>query len=176
MQQAWLKKRLDTFLPALMRKHGIDLWVVPMREVQRGSGVLVDYRARDVRRAAAHDLRVLRQVRRRRRAGRARPASNASRSAARRRAACSRRRTVREAPSAAAGRRRARPSSGATSSGTLLKEVIEERKPKVIGIDRSKIVRVHRRALERRAAGDDARRSGARGRRGSATPKRCRST
>ena len=31
-QQAWLKKRLDTFLPALMRKHGIDLWVVPMRE------------------------------------------------------------------------------------------------------------------------------------------------
>jgi Xaa-Pro aminopeptidase len=32
MQQAWLKKRLDTFLPALMRQHGIDLWVVPMRE------------------------------------------------------------------------------------------------------------------------------------------------
>ena len=32
MQQAWLKQRLDTFLPALMRKHGIDMWVVPMRE------------------------------------------------------------------------------------------------------------------------------------------------
>ena len=32
MQQAWLKKRLDTFLPALLRKHGIDMWVVPMRE------------------------------------------------------------------------------------------------------------------------------------------------
>jgi Xaa-Pro aminopeptidase len=32
MQQAWLKKRLDTFLPALMRKHAIDFWVVPMRE------------------------------------------------------------------------------------------------------------------------------------------------
>jgi hypothetical protein len=32
MQQAWLKARLDTFLPALMRKHGVDLWVVPMRE------------------------------------------------------------------------------------------------------------------------------------------------
>jgi len=31
-QQAWLGKRLDTFLPGLMRKHGIDLWVVPMRE------------------------------------------------------------------------------------------------------------------------------------------------
>jgi hypothetical protein len=32
MQQDWLRKRLDTFLPELMRKHGIDLWVVPMRE------------------------------------------------------------------------------------------------------------------------------------------------
>jgi Xaa-Pro aminopeptidase len=32
MQQDWLKTRLDTFLPPLMRKHGIDLWVVPMRE------------------------------------------------------------------------------------------------------------------------------------------------
>jgi Xaa-Pro aminopeptidase len=32
MQQDWLKKRLDAFLPALMRKHGVDLWVIPMRE------------------------------------------------------------------------------------------------------------------------------------------------
>src|SRR5689334_10652765 len=32
LQHGWLKKRLDTFLPALMRKHGIDMWVVPMRE------------------------------------------------------------------------------------------------------------------------------------------------
>lgn len=32
MQQAWLKQRLDTFLPALMRTHGVDMWVVPMRE------------------------------------------------------------------------------------------------------------------------------------------------
>ena len=31
-QQVWLKQRLDTFLPALMRAHGIDFWVVPMRE------------------------------------------------------------------------------------------------------------------------------------------------
>ncbi len=31
-QQTWLKKRLDTFLPPLMRQHGIDMWVVPMRE------------------------------------------------------------------------------------------------------------------------------------------------
>jgi Xaa-Pro aminopeptidase len=32
MQQRWLRQRLDTFLPALLRKHGIDMWVVPMRE------------------------------------------------------------------------------------------------------------------------------------------------
>ena len=32
MQQEWLRKRLDQFLPALMRRHGIDMWVVPMRE------------------------------------------------------------------------------------------------------------------------------------------------
>jgi hypothetical protein len=32
LQQDWLTKRLDTFLPSLMRKHGIDMWVVPMRE------------------------------------------------------------------------------------------------------------------------------------------------
>jgi Xaa-Pro aminopeptidase len=32
MQQQWLKKRLETFLPPLMRKYGIDMWIVPMRE------------------------------------------------------------------------------------------------------------------------------------------------
>ena len=32
MQHSWLKQRLDTFLPPLMRTYGIDLWVVPMRE------------------------------------------------------------------------------------------------------------------------------------------------
>ncbi|HEU5218056.1 MAG TPA: Xaa-Pro aminopeptidase, partial [Gemmatimonadales bacterium] len=32
LQQRWLRQRLDTRLPALMRKYGIDMWVVPMRE------------------------------------------------------------------------------------------------------------------------------------------------
>ena len=31
-QQAWLKERLDSILPGLMHKYGIDMWVVPMRE------------------------------------------------------------------------------------------------------------------------------------------------
>jgi Xaa-Pro aminopeptidase len=32
MQQRWLDERMKTVLPALMRKHGIEMWVVPMRE------------------------------------------------------------------------------------------------------------------------------------------------
>lgn len=32
VQQAWLDRRIRTVVPALMRKHGIDMWVVPMRE------------------------------------------------------------------------------------------------------------------------------------------------
>ena len=31
-QQQWLNTRLTTVLPDLMRKHGVDMWVVPMRE------------------------------------------------------------------------------------------------------------------------------------------------
>ncbi|MBM4193132.1 MAG: aminopeptidase P family protein [Gemmatimonadetes bacterium] len=32
MQQVWLQKRLDTFVPGLLRKYGIDFWVITMRE------------------------------------------------------------------------------------------------------------------------------------------------
>ena len=32
IQQRWLQRRMDTVLPALMRKYGVDFWVVPMRE------------------------------------------------------------------------------------------------------------------------------------------------
>lgn len=31
-QQRWLAERLDSILPKLMRREGIDMWVVPMRE------------------------------------------------------------------------------------------------------------------------------------------------
>jgi Xaa-Pro aminopeptidase len=31
-QQAWLDKRLKVALPAIMKKHGVEMWVVPMRE------------------------------------------------------------------------------------------------------------------------------------------------
>jgi Xaa-Pro aminopeptidase len=31
-QQRWLDQRMKTVLPALMKKHGVEMWVVPMRE------------------------------------------------------------------------------------------------------------------------------------------------
>lgn len=32
VRQQWLETRLRTVLPSLMRKHGVDAWVIPMRE------------------------------------------------------------------------------------------------------------------------------------------------
>jgi Xaa-Pro aminopeptidase len=32
LQQQWLAQRVEQVLPALMRRHGVDMWVVPMRE------------------------------------------------------------------------------------------------------------------------------------------------
>ena len=32
VQQRWLQQRMDSVLPAIMRKHGVEMWVIPMRE------------------------------------------------------------------------------------------------------------------------------------------------
>ncbi len=32
IQQAWLASRLESVLPRLMREHGVDMWIIPMRE------------------------------------------------------------------------------------------------------------------------------------------------
>jgi Xaa-Pro aminopeptidase len=32
VRQQWLEQRMATVLPALMRKYGVDMWVIPMRE------------------------------------------------------------------------------------------------------------------------------------------------
>ena len=60
LQQEWLRKRLDTFLPALMRKHGIDLWLALDAGGQRGPRVPGHHLARDLRRKTTNDLRLLR--------------------------------------------------------------------------------------------------------------------
>lgn len=32
VRQQWLQQRMETVLPAVMRKYGVDMWVIPMRE------------------------------------------------------------------------------------------------------------------------------------------------
>ena len=135
MQQAWLKKRLDTFLPALLRKHGIDMWVVPMREYNEDP-VFSSITAPETFFARRRTIYVF--FDKCAAAGApvdAAPASSASRSAAPRRAACSTRARSMKAVTAAVGGRQAE--LWGDEQWMALKQVIEERKPKVIGIDRS---------------------------------------
>ena len=67
MQQEWLKKRFDTFLAPLMRKHGDRHVGHPDAGIRGRPGLQGADRARDLCRAAPDHLRVLRQMRRRRR-------------------------------------------------------------------------------------------------------------
>ena len=141
--------------------------------IQRGSGVLVDHLAGNVLRAPPHDLRVLRQVRRGQRAGDAgvRRAHRARRNVAGRRLRRaqldeSRDRRGRRPPGRALGRRAV---DGAQAG---------DRRAQAEG-DRHRSVddvRVQRRPVERRAAGDE--RGARRGvdARGFATPSACRSS
>jgi Xaa-Pro aminopeptidase len=136
LQQAWLKKRLDTFLPPLMRKYGIDLWVVPMREYNEDP-VFSSITAPATFFARRRTIYVFFDTCA---ATSATPAS-----------ACVERialggtsqggvfvpRTSTKAVAGATGARQAE--LWGDEQWVLLKEVIEERKPKVIGIDRSKV-------------------------------------
>ena len=138
MQQDWLKKRLDTFLPALMRKHGIDMWVVPMREYNEDPGVLAIV-APETFAARRRTIYVFFDTC---------AAAGTAPSACVRRAHRARRHV--------AGRRvrgqalDARPAGSNVGRGQqaelwgdeqwqVLKAVIEERKPRVIGINRSTV-------------------------------------
>jgi hypothetical protein len=135
MQQAWLKKRLDTFVPPLMRKHGIDLWVVPMREYNEDP-VFSSITAPETFAARRRTIYVFFD----KCAAAKAPATPG----------CIERialggtsqggafdaRTSAKAVVAAVGGRQAE--LWGDEQWQALKQVIEERKPKVIGIDRSK--------------------------------------
>jgi Xaa-Pro aminopeptidase len=135
MQRAWLKKRLDTFVPALMRKHGIDLWVVPMREYNEDP-VFSSITAPETFAARRRTIYVFFD-----KCAAARAPTTPS---------CIERialggtsqggvfdaRTSAKAVKAAVGGRQAE--LWGDEQWQALKQVIEERKPKVIGIDRSK--------------------------------------
>ena len=134
MQQAWLKKRLDTFLPALLRKHAIDMWVVPMREYNEDP-VFSSITAPETFFARRRTIYVFFDKC---------AAANAPVTPA-----CIERialggtsqggvfdaRTSMKAVTAAVGGRQAE--LWGDEQWMALKQVIEERKPKVIGIDRS---------------------------------------
>src|SRR3954470_3572372 len=136
MQQDWLKKRLDTFLPALMRKHGIDMWVVPMREYNEDP-VFSSITAPETFFARRRTIYVF--------------FDKCAAAGAPVTPACVERialggttqggvfdaRASMKAVTAAVGGRQAE--LWGDEQWMALKEVIEERKPKVIGIDRSKI-------------------------------------
>jgi Xaa-Pro aminopeptidase len=135
MQHEWLKKRLDTFLPGLMRKHGIDLWVVPMREYNEDpvfSSIVAPETFFARRRtiyvffdkcAAANAPVTPRCVERIALGGTSQGGVFDAR-------------TSTKAVTAAVGGRQAE--LWGDEQWYALKQVIEERKPKVIGIDRSK--------------------------------------
>ena len=136
MQQQWLQKRLDTFLPALMRKHGVDLWVVPMREYNEDP-VFSAIVAPETFSARRRTIYVFFD----------RCAASGEAPAAR----CVER--IALGGTSQGGVFTARRSTKAVASGAVgggqaelwgdeqwnaLKQVIEERNPKVIGIDRSR--------------------------------------
>jgi len=134
MQQQWLKKRLDGFLPALMRKHAIDMWVVPMREYNEDP-VFSSITAPETFFARRRTIYVFFDKC---------AAANTPVTAA-----CIERialggtsqggifdaRTSMKAVTAAVGGRQAE--LWGDEQWMALKQVVEERKPKVIGIDRS---------------------------------------
>jgi Xaa-Pro aminopeptidase len=137
LQQEWLRKRLDTFLPGLMRKHKIDLWVVPMREYAEDP-VFVALAAPETFAARRRTIYVFFD----------RCASAATAPAP----SCVER--IALGGSSQGGvfeaRRSARPADSNVGRGRqaelwgdeqwqVLKSVIEERAPRVIGIDRSTV-------------------------------------
>src|SRR5262252_1864750 len=136
MQHEWLKKRLDAFLPALMRKHAIDMWVVPMREYNEDP-VFWSIAAPETMAARRRTIYVF--FDKCAAAGKA-PAST-----------CVER--IALGGTSQGGLFDARTSAKAVANPVngrqaelwgdeqwlLLKQVVEERKPKVIGIDRSTV-------------------------------------
>ena len=167
LQQRWLEQRMTPCCPALMRKYGVDMWVVPMREYNEDPVFSLDRLADDLRRAPPHHLLFF-DSRRARGDG----ASSGSRSAARRRAACSRRcaRTKPVAGAAGVGGTR-RPSCGATSSGRCSRRRSRSGTPRSIAHRHVARLRVRRRPLVRRARRDERGARARSGPRGSSPPR-----
>jgi hypothetical protein len=137
MQQAWLKKRLDTFLPALMRKHGIDMWVVPMREYNEDPV----FRALTAPETFAARRRTIYVFFDRCAASGAAPSASCIERIALGGTSQGGVFEARRSTKAAAGNigRGQQAELWGDEQWQVLKEVIEERKPRVIGINRSTV-------------------------------------
>ena len=127
-QQAWLAERLDSILPGLMRKYGIDMWVVPMREYNEDPvfPALVSPTTFAARRRTIYVF-----FDRGRGHGVERIALGGTSQGGLYEA-------VRSAKKVSAGVRGRQAELWGDEQWQLLKEVVEERKPKVIGIDVSR--------------------------------------
>lgn len=129
-QQQWLEQRLDQFLPGLMRQYGIDLWVIPMREYNEDPlfRALVSPTTFAARRRTIyvfHDRGPARGVERLALGGTSQGGVYEAV------------RTTKSIPGPAGVGGRTAELWG-DEQWTVLKKVIEERNPKVIGINRSR--------------------------------------
>ena len=174
MQQAWLKKRLDTFLPALMRKHGIDMWVVPMREYNEDP-VFAAITAPETFAARRRTIYVF--------FDRCAAAGTAPAPACVERIALGGTSQggvfeARRSTKAAAGDvgRGQQAELWGDEQWQVLKAVIEERKPRVIGINRSTVFAFSDGLSSGELAGHVGGARRRRGRRSSRTPSGCRSS
>ena len=153
MQQRWLRERLDTFLPALLRKHGVDMWVVPMRE-HAEDPIFKAITAPETFAARRRTIYVFFDTC----AADGRPPA----------ASCVQR--IALGGSSQGGvfeaRRSTKPAAGNIGRGQqaelwgdeqwqALKALIEERKPRTIAINRSTVFALLRRSDQRRAQGHD---------------------
>jgi Xaa-Pro aminopeptidase len=136
MQQDWLRKRLDTFLPVLMRKYAVDMWVVPTREYNEDP-VFSSITAPETFFARRRTIYVF--------FDKCAAAGTAPAAACVERLALGgtsqgglfQTRSSMKAITSAVGGRQAE--LWGDEQWMLLKQVVEERKPKAIGINRSKV-------------------------------------
>ena len=150
IQQAWLEERLEVNLPAVMRAHGVDMWVVTMREYNEDPVFRGSCRRRPSPRGGAPSTSSSTAARRR--------AWSGSRWAARRRAGSTKRIAARRPH-----RPHRRPSCGAWISGRLFARLVQERNPKAHRRQHLGRPRLRRRPHRRRMGTDEGRpRPGAR--------------
>jgi peptidase M24-like protein len=128
IQQQWLRRRMDVVLPPLMRKYGIDMWVVPMREYNEDP-VFLSMVAPETFAARRRTIYVFFDR------GPAKGVERIALGGTSQGGVFEARRSTKKIDAPVGGRQA---ELWGDQQWSLLKEVIEERDPKVIGIDISR--------------------------------------